>query len=144
MECCNKVGGINTPSHPTLYGSDIWRIIVQFRSCNLFPTIHLLSEAYFFYSLSVIVPKIPTLLFLPFFLVTLLFQPRHDVLLSSPWRLKMLCHTRFMKANRMHLICAPGSVYTHMIKHKVNITTSANVKRVLKTLLQNRMSKANK
>jgi len=44
----------------------------------------------------------------------------------------------------MHLICAPGSVYTHMIKHKVNITTSANVKRVLKTLLQNRKSKANK
>ena len=29
-----------------------------------------------------------------------------------------------------------------MIKHKVNITTSANVKRVLKTLLQNCMSKA--
>src|SRR6185369_1683504 len=49
------------------------------------------------------------------------------------------CHTRFMKANRMHLICPPGSVYTHMIDHKVNITTSASVKRVLKTLLQNRM-----
>ena len=32
-----------------------------------------------------------------------------------------------MKANRMHLICAPGSVYTHMIKYKVNITTSASV-----------------
>ena len=38
------------------------------------------------------------------------------------------CHTRFMKANRMHLICVPGSVYTHMIDHKVNITTSASVK----------------
>ena len=60
MECCNKVGGINTPSHSMLYGSDIWRIIVQFRLCNLFPSVHLLSEAYFLYSLSVIVPKIPT------------------------------------------------------------------------------------
>jgi len=60
LECCNKVGGINTPSHPTLYGSDIWRIVVQFRLCNLFPSVHLLSEAYFFYSLLVIVPKIPT------------------------------------------------------------------------------------
>jgi hypothetical protein len=26
-----------------------------------------------------------------------------------------LCHTRFYKENRMHLICAPGSNYTHMI-----------------------------
>ena len=26
---------------------------------------------------------------------------------------RTFCHTRFMKANRMHLICAPGSVYTH-------------------------------
>ena len=40
----------------------------------------------------------------------------------------LLCNTRFMNANRMHLICAPGSVYIHMINHKVNITTSASVK----------------
>jgi hypothetical protein len=26
-----------------------------------------------------------------------------------------LCHTRFYKENRMHLTCAPGSNYTHMI-----------------------------
>jgi hypothetical protein len=25
------------------------------------------------------------------------------------------CHTRFYKENRMHLTCAPGSFYTHMI-----------------------------
>jgi hypothetical protein len=25
------------------------------------------------------------------------------------------CHTRFYKENRMHLTCAPGSIYTHMI-----------------------------
>jgi len=47
----------------------------------------------------------------------------------------LACHTRFMKANRMHLICAPGSVYTHMIDHKVNITTSASVKRVLNNFI---------
>jgi hypothetical protein len=27
---------------------------------------------------------------------------------------KKFCHTRFYKENRMHLICAPGSIYTHM------------------------------
>jgi hypothetical protein len=26
-----------------------------------------------------------------------------------------LCHTRFPKRNQVHLICAPGSIYTHMI-----------------------------
>jgi hypothetical protein len=26
-----------------------------------------------------------------------------------------LCHTRFYKENQMHLTCAPGSFYTHMI-----------------------------
>jgi hypothetical protein len=26
------------------------------------------------------------------------------------------CHTRFYKENRMHLTCAPGSFYTHMIE----------------------------
>jgi hypothetical protein len=26
-----------------------------------------------------------------------------------------MCHTRFRKGNRMHLICAPGSSSTHMI-----------------------------
>jgi hypothetical protein len=25
------------------------------------------------------------------------------------------CHTRFYRENRMHLTCAPGSFYTHMI-----------------------------
>jgi hypothetical protein len=25
------------------------------------------------------------------------------------------CHTCFPKRNQVHLICAPGSVYTHMI-----------------------------
>jgi hypothetical protein len=29
------------------------------------------------------------------------------------------CHTRFYKENRMHLICAPGSNYTHMIDKRV-------------------------
>jgi hypothetical protein len=28
-------------------------------------------------------------------------------------------HTRFYKENRMHLICAPGSNYTHMIDKRV-------------------------
>jgi hypothetical protein len=28
------------------------------------------------------------------------------------------CHTRFYKENRMHLTCAPGSIYTHMIDKK--------------------------
>ena len=50
------------------------------------------------------------------------------------------CHTRFTKANRIHFICALGLVYTHIINHKVNITTSASITRVLKTLLQNRIS----
>jgi hypothetical protein len=35
----------------------------------------------------------------------------HLVNLSTATR----CHTRFYKENRMHLICAPGSIYTHMI-----------------------------
>jgi hypothetical protein len=30
-------------------------------------------------------------------------------------RRERMCHTRFYKENRMHLICAPGSFYTHMI-----------------------------
>jgi hypothetical protein len=30
-------------------------------------------------------------------------------------KLNLQCHTRFYKENRMHLICAPGSIYTHMI-----------------------------
>jgi hypothetical protein len=29
------------------------------------------------------------------------------------------CHTRFYKENRMHLICAPGSNYTHTIDKRV-------------------------
>jgi hypothetical protein len=29
------------------------------------------------------------------------------------------CHTRFYKENRMHLTCAPGSFYTHMIDKRV-------------------------
>jgi hypothetical protein len=29
--------------------------------------------------------------------------------------LRERCHTRFYKENRMHLTCAPGSFYTHMI-----------------------------
>jgi hypothetical protein len=29
------------------------------------------------------------------------------------------CHTRFYKENRMHLICALGSIYTHMIDKRV-------------------------
>jgi hypothetical protein len=29
------------------------------------------------------------------------------------------CHTRFYKENRMHLTCAPGSIYTHMIDKRV-------------------------
>jgi hypothetical protein len=28
---------------------------------------------------------------------------------------EIICHTRFYKENRMHLTCAPGSIYTHMI-----------------------------
>jgi hypothetical protein len=28
------------------------------------------------------------------------------------------CHTRFYKENRMHLTCASGSIYTHMIDKK--------------------------
>jgi hypothetical protein len=35
-------------------------------------------------------------------------QPRGSALIP-------LCHTRFYKENRMHLTCAPGSFYTHMI-----------------------------
>jgi hypothetical protein len=29
------------------------------------------------------------------------------------------CPTRFYKENRMHLTCAPGSIYTHMIDIRV-------------------------
>jgi hypothetical protein len=29
------------------------------------------------------------------------------------------CHTRFYKENRMHLMYAPGSIYTHMIDNRV-------------------------
>ena len=70
-------------------------------------------------------------------------KPWRDLGGGTGWRCKgaalgrkeALCHTRFMKANRIHLICAPESVYTHMIKHKVNITTSASVKRVLSNFI---------
>ena len=35
LERCNKVGGINTPSHPTLYGLEHFvQTIVQFLLCN--------------------------------------------------------------------------------------------------------------
>jgi hypothetical protein len=33
---------------------------------------------------------------------------------GARWR-KVGCHTRFYKENRVHLTCAPGSFYTHMI-----------------------------
>jgi hypothetical protein len=33
----------------------------------------------------------------------------------GPTRARHGCHTRFYKENRMHLTCAPGSFYTHMI-----------------------------
>jgi hypothetical protein len=29
------------------------------------------------------------------------------------------CQTRFYKENRMHLTCAPGSIYTHMIDKRM-------------------------
>ena len=47
-----------------------------------------------------------------------------DLLLPQVIRI-CSCHTRFMKANRMHLICASGSVYIHMIDYKAIIITSA-------------------
>jgi hypothetical protein len=35
------------------------------------------------------------------------------------------CHTWFPKGNQVHLICAPGSVHTHMIdKNEWNIVNS--------------------
>ena len=33
------------------------------------------------------------------------------------------CHTRFMRETECILICAPGSVYTHTIDNKANIST---------------------
>ena len=45
------------------------------------------------------------------------------------------CHTRFMKANRMHLIYAPRSVYTHMIDYKAVIITSAKRKESIKDFI---------
>jgi hypothetical protein len=38
---------------------------------------------------------------------------------EQPQERKIGCHTRFYKENRMHLICAPGSSYTHMIDNRV-------------------------
>ena len=40
-----------------------------------------------------------------------------------------------MKANRMHLIYAPGSVYTHTIDYKAIIITSAKRKESIKDFI---------
>jgi hypothetical protein len=32
---------------------------------------------------------------------------------------RLMCHTQFYKENRIHLICVPGSIYTHMIDKRV-------------------------
>jgi hypothetical protein len=43
-----------------------------------------------------------------------------DEFMVNGQRLKVYyCHTRFYKENRMHLICAPGSNYTHMMDNRV-------------------------
>jgi hypothetical protein len=46
------------------------------------------------------------------------FQRRRNVNNDQPNEEKF-CHTRFYKETRMHLICAPGSIYTHMIDKRV-------------------------
>jgi tRNA G37 N-methylase TrmD len=41
-----------------------------------------------------------------------------------------ICHTCFPKRNQVHLICAPGSVYTHMIDKMSEISFTV-FKRIL-------------
>ena len=43
------------------------------------------------------------------------------------------CHTRFLKRNRMHLICVPGSSFTHIID-SISVISKDNAQNVYKGL----------
>ena len=60
-ECCNKVGGINTPSHQTLYGVEHSVVHSVITIVQVSTSVLSLSEAYFPILCSAIKLLIPTL-----------------------------------------------------------------------------------
>jgi hypothetical protein len=100
------------PSH-SLFAGILSPFFISFSNCRTFSLLFCLS------------PRLPCMYGHTPSSFPLFCSAHHPTLLTSvvvPWPhpLHLLrgypdCHTRFYKENRMHLTCAPGSIYTHMI-----------------------------